>query len=112
MRKSSKAFQDVVRDMYVAYEWTLLQTVPCLAHSSRLDALSGWHGDDFYTEGEPETLDEVDAMILGTFKATCFHGWDQVRAPSAGRAGAIDSFGSDSVPARHKNRSVPRPRQV
>ena len=55
--------------MYVAYEWTLLQTVPCLAYSSRLDALSGWHGDDFYTEGEPETLDEVDAMILGIFKA-------------------------------------------
>ena len=49
MRESSKAFQDVVRDMYVAYGWTLLQTVPCFAYSSRLDALSGWHGDDFYT---------------------------------------------------------------
>ena len=67
MRESSKAFQDVVRDMYVACEWTLLQTVPCLAYNSRLDALSGWHGDDFYTEGA--TLDEVDAMILGTFTA-------------------------------------------
>ena len=29
MRESSRAFQDVVRDMYVAFEWTLLQTVPC-----------------------------------------------------------------------------------
>ena len=35
----------------------------------QLDILSGWHGDDFYTEGEPEALDEVDTMILGTFKA-------------------------------------------
>ena len=69
MRESSKAFQDVVRGMYLENEWTLLQTVPCLAYSSKLDALSGWHGDDFYTEGEPEALDEVDAMILGTFKA-------------------------------------------
>ena len=69
MRESSKAFQDVVRGMYFENEWILLQTVPCLACSSKLDALSGWHGDDFYTEGEPEALDEVDAMILGTFKA-------------------------------------------
>ena len=69
MRESSKALQDVVRDMYVAYEWNLFQTAPCLAYSSRLDALSGWHGDDFHSEGEPETLDEVDAMILGTLKA-------------------------------------------
>ena len=60
MRESRKAFQDVVRDMFVANEWTLLQTVPCLAYSSRLDALTGWHGDDFYMEGERETLDEVD----------------------------------------------------
>ena len=61
--------QDVVRDMYLEHEWTLLQTVPCLAYSSKLDTLSGWHGDDFYTEGEPETLDEIDEMILRTFKA-------------------------------------------
>ena len=69
MRESSRAFQDVVCNMYLGYEWTLLQTVPCLAYSSKLDILSGWHGDDFYTEGEPEALDEVDTMILGTFKA-------------------------------------------
>ena len=68
-RESSKAFQDVVRDMYVAYEWTLLQTVPCPAYSSRLDAVPSWHGDDFYAEGELEPLDEVDAMILVTFEA-------------------------------------------
>ena len=54
--------------MYVAYEWNLLQTVPCLAHSGRLDALSGWHGDNFTTEGAPETLAEVGAMILATLK--------------------------------------------
>ena len=69
MRESSKAFQDKVRDMYVAYECTSLRTVPCLAYSSRLDALSGWHGDDLCAEGEPEPLDETDVMILGTFKA-------------------------------------------
>ena len=69
MRESSKAFQDVARGMHFENEWILLQTVPCLACSSKLDALSGWHGDDFYTEGEPEALDDVDAMILGTFKA-------------------------------------------
>ena len=69
MRESSKAFQDVVRNMYLEYEWTLLQTVPCLAYSSKLDTLSGWHGDDFYTEGESEALDEIDEMILRTFKA-------------------------------------------
>ena len=55
--------------MYVAYEWTMLQTVPCLAYSSRLDALSGWHDDDLHTECEPKTLDEVDIRILWTFKA-------------------------------------------
>ena len=69
MRESSRAFQDVVCNMYLGYEWTLLQTVPCLAYSSKLDILSGWHGDDFYTAGELEALDEVDTMILGTFKA-------------------------------------------
>ena len=31
MRVSSKAFQEVVRDVYDAYEWTLLQTtILCL----------------------------------------------------------------------------------
>ena len=66
MRESSKAFQDVVRDMYVAYEWTLLHTVPCLAYSSRLHALSGWHGDDLCTEFEPET----EASSSGQRKAS------------------------------------------
>ena len=129
------------------------QTVPCLAYSSRLDALSGWHGDDFYTDGEPETLDEVDAMILGTLKAKvlprlgpgasaegtilrrilkwsterrspdarCEACGESGKSPrgqgckvkpntlftchwsrSAGRVGAIDSFGSDSAPARNR----------
>ena len=51
MRESSKAFQEVVREMYTTYGWSLLQTVPCLACCGRLDSLAGWHGDDFYTEG-------------------------------------------------------------
>ena len=37
MRESSKAFQEVVRDMYTTYECTLLQTVPCLAYIGRLE---------------------------------------------------------------------------
>ena len=47
MRESSKAFHKEVREMYTTYEWTLLQTVPCLAYCGRLDSLAGWHGDDF-----------------------------------------------------------------
>ena len=31
--------------------------------------MAGWHGDDFYTEDEPGALDEVDEMILASFKA-------------------------------------------
>ena len=69
MRESSKALQEVVREMYTTYEWTLLQTVPCLAKSGRLDSSAGWQGDDFHTEGEPSALDEVDEMILASFKA-------------------------------------------
>ena len=69
MSESSKAFQEVVREMYTTYEWTLLQTVPCFAYCGRLDSLAGWHGDDFYAEGEPGALDEVDEMILASFKA-------------------------------------------
>ena len=45
MRESSNPFPEVVRDLYTTYEWTLLQTVPCLAYSGRLDSLAGWHGD-------------------------------------------------------------------
>ena len=32
MRESSKAFQEVVREMCTTYGSTLLQTVPCLAY--------------------------------------------------------------------------------
>ena len=42
MKESNKAFQEVVREMYTTYEWTLLQTVPCLASCGRLDSLAGW----------------------------------------------------------------------
>ena len=40
--------------------WTLLQTVRCLAYCGSLDSLA---------EGEPGALDEVDEMILASFKA-------------------------------------------
>ena len=69
MTGSSKAFQEVVREMYTTYGWVVLQTVPCLAYCGRLDSLAGWHGDDLYTESEPGALDEVDEMILASFKA-------------------------------------------
>ena len=55
MRESSKAFQEVVREMYTTFRWTLLQTVPCFAYCGRLDSLAGWHGDDFHTEDEPSS---------------------------------------------------------
>ena len=41
MRESSKAFQEVVGEMYTTYD------------CGRLDSSARWHGDDFYTEGEP-----------------------------------------------------------
>ena len=68
-RESSKACQEVVREMYTTYGWTLLETVPCLACCGRHDSLAGWNGDDFYTEGEPGALDEAVEMILASFKA-------------------------------------------
>ena len=48
--------------------------MPCLAYSGRLDSLAGWYGDDFYTEGEPGALDEVDEMFLASFKAKVLPG--------------------------------------
>ena len=45
-----------------------MSTAPVPDDAMEVDALCG-HGDDFHTEGEPETLDEVDMMILGTFTA-------------------------------------------
>ena len=48
---------------------TVADCAVTLLTAAGLDALSVWHGDDFYTEVEPETLDEVDVMILWTFKA-------------------------------------------
>ena len=71
MKESNKAFQGVVREMYITYEWTLLQTVPCLAYCGRLDFLAGRHGDDFYTESEPGALDEVDEMSSALFPSNC-----------------------------------------
>ena len=69
MRESSKAFQDLVRTMFQDWAWMLIKTVPCLAYNPIMDSLCGFHGDDFYSEGEPHHLDEVDRMIEQTFKA-------------------------------------------
>ena len=40
--------------------------MPCLV---RRDTLCGFCGDDFYTEGEPSALDEVDQTIVDCFQA-------------------------------------------
>ena len=64
MRESSKAIQEVVREMYTTYGWTLLQTVTCLVFCGRLDSLAGWHGDDFHTEDEPSAVDEIDEIAI------------------------------------------------
>ena len=69
MRESSKAFQTEVNKMFVEAGWSMLKTVPCLAYQPDWDCLSGFHGDDFYTEGEAIDLDKVDDMITSTFKA-------------------------------------------
>ncbi|CAK0869006.1 unnamed protein product [Prorocentrum cordatum] len=69
MRESSADFQELVRDTYREHGWNILSTVPCLAYHSEWDYLSGFHGDDFYTEDEPQQLDNFDAMITGRFKA-------------------------------------------
>ncbi|CAK0901850.1 unnamed protein product [Prorocentrum cordatum] len=69
MRESSADFQKLVRDACREHGWNILSTVPCLAYHSECDCLSGFHGDDFYTGGEPQQLDKVDAMITGSFKA-------------------------------------------
>ena len=60
MRDSSNSFQEVEHVMFRQHDWILLQIIHCRAFSGRLDSLSGWHGGDFYTEGEPEVLDDVD----------------------------------------------------
>ena len=49
--------------------WRMLTTVSCSAYDPTLDPFCGFHSDDFYTEGEPEVLDQVDAMITTRFKA-------------------------------------------
>ena len=33
--------------------------MPCFAYCGGLGSLAGWHGDDFYTEGELGALDEA-----------------------------------------------------
>ncbi|CAK0826802.1 unnamed protein product [Prorocentrum cordatum] len=69
MRESSADFQELVRDTYREHGWNIMSTAPCLAYHSEWDCLSGFHGDDFYTEGEPQQLDKADAMITGNFNA-------------------------------------------
>ena len=44
-------------------------TVPCLAYHPKLDCLCCVNGDNFHTEGEPEVLDQVGAMITTRLKA-------------------------------------------
>ena len=61
MLESSMAFQDEVNNMFFcAWSWHVLKTVPCLAYHPTLDCLCVFNGDEFYTDGEPEVLDQVD----------------------------------------------------
>ena len=86
--ESSKAFHDEVKNVDGTWNWRMLKAVSCLAYHPPLDCLCGFHGDDFYTEGEPEALDHVDAMITTRFKAKIFHelaqGVQQIARPSGG----------------------------
>ena len=45
MRESSKAFQEVVREMYTTYEWTLLQTGKVTTSTQRA-SLAHWTRSD------------------------------------------------------------------
>ena len=69
MCEASKAFQTQVHRMFAEDGWVTVKTVPCLACPLRRDTLCGFHGDDFYTKGEPSALDEVDQTIVDCFKA-------------------------------------------
>ena len=83
--------------MYTTYGWTMLQTVPCLAYCGRLDSLAGWHGDDFFSEGEPGALDEVDEMILASFKAGNEHSGHYLEAsPSVVSRGRSHGSGCEA----------------
>ena len=42
----------------------MLKTVPCLAYHPTLDCLCVCNGDEFYTDGEPEVLDQVDQRLF------------------------------------------------
>ena len=70
MREASKAFQTQVHRMFAEDGWVMVKTVPCLAYHVSRDTLCGFYGDDFYTEGEPSALDEVDQTIVDCFQAT------------------------------------------
>ena len=69
MREASKAFQTQVHRMFAEDGWVTVKTVPCLACHVRRDTLCGFYGDDFFTEGEPSALDEVDQSIVDCFQA-------------------------------------------
>ena len=66
MREASKAILTEVHRMFAADGWVMVKTVPCLAYHAKRDTLCGFHGDDFYTEGEPSVLDELTTRSLST----------------------------------------------
>ena len=43
--------------MYLAKSWIEIKVVACVFYQQKYDAVSSHHGDDFYTEAEPEDLD-------------------------------------------------------
>ena len=47
----------------------MLKQFPCLACHPTHVCLCSVYGDDFYTTGEPEVLDQVGAMITTRLKA-------------------------------------------
>ncbi|CAK0795272.1 unnamed protein product [Prorocentrum cordatum] len=68
VRESSADLQELVRGACRGRGWDILATAPCLACRSEWDCLAGFHGGDFYAEGEPQQLGKVDAMITGSSK--------------------------------------------
>ena len=62
-RIASQLFQNAVRKMYIENGWTEIEAVPCTFYEPIEDTVSGHHGDDFFTEAEPEFADKFDEML-------------------------------------------------
>ena len=107
MREASKAFQTQVHRMFAEDGRITVKTVPYLAYHVRRDTLCGFHGEDFYTNGEPSALDEVDQTIVDCFKERTRRASGLVMLVS-GRCCVASSCGTTPVPFFNPTRCTSR----